>query len=214
VSPYYETITGDRNFQPEELNAYQIGTRVQPMDALSFSVSTFYNVYNNLRSVDLVQTTKFPFVISWGNNMDGDVYGVEAWGNYQVVDWWRLAAGYKLQHEDFRFKPGSDASTGPSAIAAAGDDPHDQASLQSSMNLGSDVTWEDDLRYVDKLPNPVIPAYVELNSRLAWSVTKSLQLSIAGFNLLQKKHLEYEEAGATIGDEVERSFYVETKWRF
>ena len=82
------------------------------------------------------------------------------------------------------------------------------------MNLGSDVVWDADLRYIGALPNPAIPSYVELNSRLAWNLSKSVELSLSGFNLLHSHHLEYEEAGATVGDEVERSFLVGTKWRF
>jgi len=70
------------------------------------------------------------------------------------------------------------------------------------------------LRWIGALPNPKIPAYAELNTRLAWNVTGSLQVSVSGLNLLHARHLEYEQAGATAGDEVERGFYVETKLRF
>jgi len=45
-------------------------------------------------------------------------------------------------------------------------------------------------------------------------VTPSLELSISGLNLFQGHHVEYEEAGATTGNEVERSFFVETMIRF
>jgi outer membrane receptor for ferrienterochelin and colicin len=82
------------------------------------------------------------------------------------------------------------------------------------MNLASNVVWEADLRDIGELHDPQIPAYVELNSRLSWKVCESLELAVGGMNLLQKRHLEYEPDGATFGDEVERSFYVETKWRF
>jgi iron complex outermembrane receptor protein len=143
--------------------------------------------------------------------MKGETYGVEAWSTYQATPWWRLTAGFNLLHEDLSFKPGSSALGG---VATAGDDPTHQASLSSSMDLGHDVSWEADLRNIGRLPNPLIPNYVELNSRLAWKITKSLELSVSGFNLLHAHHLEYEEDGQTIGDEVERSYFVETKWRF
>ncbi len=211
IPPFYLTLAGDPNFRAEQLTAYEIGARVQPMDALTFSVSTYYNVYDDLRSVEAIQETTFPFVWMYGNNMEGSTYGVEIWGDYQVAEWWRLSSGFNLLHEDLRFKPGSSALGG---VASAGDDPRHQASLRSTMNLGGDVSWELDLRNIGRLPNPVIPNYVEINSRLAWEITKSLELSISGFNLLHARHLEYEEAGATVGDEVERSFFVETKWRF
>ena len=211
IIPGILILTGNRDFQPEKLNAYEVGTRVQPTETLSFSVSTFYNVYDDLRSVEWAQMKTLPLMWIYGNEMEGDTYGVEAWADYQVTDWWRLTAGVNVQHEDLRFKPGSSELGG---TAAAGDDPNHQASLRSSMNLGSDVTWDADLRDIGTLHDPSIPAYVELNSRLAWIATNYLEVSIVGLNLLQAHHLEYEEAGATIGDEVDRSFYVETKWRF
>jgi iron complex outermembrane receptor protein len=143
--------------------------------------------------------------------MEGDTYGIEAWGSYAVADWWQLKAGFNIQHEDLRFKPGS---SGLGGTAAAGDDPHHQADLQSSLFLAPTVNWTADIRWIGKLPNPVIPACVELNTSVAWDVTDKVELSLSGFNLLHAYHLEYEEAGATVGDEVDRRVFVETKLRF
>lgn len=204
-------LTGNRDFQSEKLTAYEIGTRVQPTEETSFSISTFFNNYDDLRSVEVAQSAVLPILWTWGNMMEGNVYGVEVWGDYQPMDWWRLSAGFNIHHEDLRFKPGSSELGG---IAIAGDDPNHQASLRSSMSLSSDISWDADLRYVGALPHPIIPSYLELNSRLAWQVTPELELAISGLNMLQAHHLEYEEAGATTGNEVERSFVVETKIRF
>ena len=211
VIPGVLILEGNKDFQSEKLTAYEIGTRVQPTEQTSFSISTFFNNYNDLRSVEVARSAVLPILWAWGNMMEGNVHGVEAWANYQPTDWWRLSAGFNIQHEDLRFKPGSSRLGG---LAIAGDDPNHQASLRSSMNLSSDITWDADFRYVGALPHPVIPSYVELNSRLAWEVTPSLELSISGLNLLQAHHVEYEEAGATTGNEVERSFFVETMIRF
>jgi iron complex outermembrane receptor protein len=48
--------------------------------------------------------------------------------------------------------------------------------------------------------------------RLGWKVTPSLELSLSGFNLIHSRHPEFVEPG--ISDEVPRSFFVETRWRF
>ncbi len=45
-------LTGNRDFDPERVDAYQFGYRVQPLSSLSLSVSTFYNRYNDLRSIE------------------------------------------------------------------------------------------------------------------------------------------------------------------
>ena len=79
------------------------------------------------------------------------------------------------------------------------------------MNLSDDVSFDADFRDVGRLPNPAVPEYVELNSRLGWRVSSTLELSLSGFNLLHARHLEYQTGGS---DEVARSVFLETKWRF
>jgi iron complex outermembrane receptor protein len=204
-------LTGNKNFLPETLKAYETGTRIEATSKLSFSVSGFYDIYDNLRSVEVSQATTLPTIWIWGNLMQADTYGVEAWSTYSVTDWWQLKAAFNIQHEDRRFEL---QSSGLGGVAIAGDDPNHQASLQSTMSFAQSVSWQADLRWIGMLPNPAVPAYVELNSRLAWRVSDSIELALAGFNLLHAHHLEYEEAGTTTGNEVDRSFLIETKLRF
>jgi iron complex outermembrane receptor protein len=141
--------------------------------------------------------------------MTGLVYGTEVWGSYRATDWWRLSAGFNLQHEHFQFKPGSSQIGGTSFAA---NDPNHQASLRSSIDLSDSVTWDTDLRYVGKLHNPGVPDYGELDMRLGWKVTSTLDVSLSGFNLIHQRHPEFSEPGLTT--EVPRSFFVETRLRF
>ena len=92
-----------------------------------------------------------------------------------------------------------------------GDDAPQQASLRSSMNLGHAVTLDADLRYAGVLPDPRVPAYVELNSRIGWNVSDSVRLSLSGFNLLHDHHLEFPASQA---NPVPRSFLAGLQWRF
>jgi len=211
VIPSVLILEGNPHFKPEQLTAYEIGARAELTTALSVSVSTYYNEYNDLRSVEWLRMTSLPLLWTWGNLMEGDTYGVEVWADYQPTDWWRLNAGLNLEHEALRFKPGASTLNNTDE---AGDDPAGQASLRSSMDLGHHVSWSADVRYVSALPNPRIPAYTEADTRLSWDATKKLQLSLVGSNLLNGHHLEYEEAGDTVGDEVERSVLVDAKVKF
>ncbi|HLZ66192.1 MAG TPA: TonB-dependent receptor [Aliidongia sp.] len=200
-------LTGSRSFAPEVLTAYEAGTRIQASERLSFSISTFYNLYDDLRTIEPAPGGFLP--LRWGNKMTGLVYGVEVWGSYRVADWWRLSASFNLQHEHLRFQPGS---SGIGGLAFAAEDPNHQAALRSSMNLGPDVTWDADLRYVGKLHNTTVPEYAELNTRLGWKLTNALEISLSGFNLLHARHAEFFESGQS--DQIPRSFVVETRWRF
>jgi len=208
-------LDGSFDFQSETLIAYEAGTRVQVTPQASFSLSSFYNDYNDLRTLQgtpggpMLPGLPFGLPLRWGNQMAGHVYGVEAWGDYRVNDWWRLSAGFNVQHEDLFLKPGASQIGGTTLTA---DDPNHQAQLRSYVDFGGGVSWDAFLRYVGKLHNPALDEYVELNSRLGWKVTPYWDLSLSGFNLIHAHHQEFVEPGAT--DEIPRSFMVESRWRF
>ncbi|HTR79516.1 MAG TPA: hypothetical protein VMH39_15465, partial [Gemmatimonadaceae bacterium] len=89
-------------------------------------------------------------------------------------------------------------------------DPHQQASLRSSMDLARHVELDVDPRWVDALRNNNgatvgrVPAYYELKARLGWRPTPAVEVSLIGENLLQPHHPEYGFPGAT-REEIERS---------
>jgi iron complex outermembrane receptor protein len=198
-------LTGNPQFEPEKLTAYEIGYRAQPSATVSLSVSSFYNIYDDLRTIE--PGTVAP--LEWGNGMAGDTYGVEAWANVQLTDWWRLSPGVKWLHKDLRFSPGASGILG---VAQAGDDPSTQAQLRSSMNLGRSVTFDASLQHVSALPEPSAPGYYDLTARLDWRVSRTLDLSVSGFNLTQARHIEFPVADG--GEEISRSFIAEARVTF
>ncbi|HSW16181.1 MAG TPA: TonB-dependent receptor [Ramlibacter sp.] len=195
-------IAGGPDFKSEKLTAYEIGYRVQPSARASFSVSTFYNVYDKLRSIEPAGGT---FVI--GNMMEGNTYGVETWGNYGITDWWELKAGYAYLHKDLRFKAGS---ADPTGVQAAGNDPRHRFSIRSAMSLGHRADLDFALRSVGRLPNPAVPGYAVLDGRLAWKISKGTDLSLSVFNLLDKRHPEFGPASTR--SEFGRTFYAKVIW--
>lgn len=200
-------LVGNPDFLPEKLTAYEIGYRGQLSQNASLSVSAYESVYDDLKSIELDPTTGF-LPLRWGNGMKGHVYGIEAWGSYEAAGWWKLSAGVNFLSEEMKFKPGASGLLGDSQ---QGDDPHHQAFLRSSMQLSDTVTFDADFRYVGQLPDPHVPGYVELNSRLGWMVTDRLELSLSGFNLLHDHHREFTVPPA---DDVKRSFFIDARWKF
>ena len=203
-SPPFLLAGGD--FKSETLIAYEAGYRVQPTARSLFSISTFYNVYDDLRSIEPT-SGGFPLVI--GNKMEGSTYGVEMWGSYRVLDWWRLSAGYNYLNKDLRLKRGSGDTTG---VSGAGNDPEHQFSARSAMNLPYDLELDLALRWIDRLPNPNVPSYVALDARLGWHVSKNAELSLAGFNLTDRRHPEFGTASTR--SELGRTFYLRLRWAF
>jgi len=207
-----EIAGGD--FQPEKLIAYELGYRAQPSSNTSISIATFYNVYQDLRSAEFSPTGGLP--LTFENGMQGDTYGIEVWGNYRVNDWWRLTAGVNWLHENLGFKPGSSQIGG---IEIAGDDPNFQYSVRSTMNLSETVALDLSLRKIGALPAPFSPSYVELDGRIGWNVSKSLEISLRGLDLLHRNHVEFGTTTSTlqvgpIGVETGRSVFLDAKWKF
>jgi iron complex outermembrane receptor protein len=199
-------LTGNRLFRPEEVKAYETGTRLDLSSALSASLAVFYNDYNDLRTIEL-SPGGLPFF--WGNLMKGDTYGVEGWANWQVLDWWRLSPGFTVLRERLTFKPGASGILG---AAEAADDPSSHADVTSSMQINRSVVVDATLRYVGALPDPALPHYVELNGRVGWQLADSLDLSINGLNLLHARHYEFNSAQG--GEAIVRSVMAEARWRF
>jgi len=200
-------LVGNRDFEPEQVKAYQTGARIAASGMLSFSLSLFYNDYDDLRTIEITPATFIP--LYWGNLMRGDTYGVEGWANWQVTSWWRLSPGFTALHEQLRFKPGS---VGLLGTTEAGDDPSSHADLASSMDLSHHVALEATVRYVGALPDPAFPHYYEVNGRVGWRVNESLELSIDGLNLLHAHHYEYPSSQG--GEGIYRSVMAEARLQF
>ena len=199
-------LTGNRAFKPEQLTAYEVGFRGQPSSTFSLSVSPFYNVYKDLRSIEPSPVTGF-YPLTWGNSIEGTTFGVDAWADWQLRSWWRLSPGFTVVHERLHFAPGA---SGLAGLSQETDDPSDQASLRSSMDLPYGLTFDARVRYVGALPDPALPAYTEVSARLAWRATERLELSLTGQNLLHERHLEFP---APTGEEIDRSAYAGITWR-
>jgi iron complex outermembrane receptor protein len=197
-------LIGDAAFQHEKLTAYEAGARFRPSSIATFSVSTFYNDYDQLRTLELSPGLTLPLL--WGNLLEGSTYGAEAWGELQARSWWRVSGGVSTLHEDLKFKPGA---VGILGVRQNGKDPKYQASLKSSMDLGERFTLDGDLRYVGALADDALPGYMEMNSRLGWNISDRLQLSVSGRNLLHARHVEYPGAVA-----IPRTVSADLQWRF
>jgi len=197
-------LVGNPGFRPERVTAYEFGYRGTPTSTLSLSLSGFYNVYGELRTIEPTAVTFFP--LTWGNLMRGDTYGVEGWADWQVLDWWRLSPGFRTLTEHLSFEPGASGILG---TAQAGDDPRAQLNLTSSMTLPGRLDLDATLRHVDALPDPALPGYWELSARLGWRLTSTLELSVTGSNLLHARHLELP---FPYGEYIDRSVFARIDW--
>lgn len=175
-------VGGD--FQSESLTAWEIGWRARPRARMSVSVSAFYNVYDELRTVSIDPVTVFPLTLT--NFGAGETWGVEAWGSYDVTDRWRVSAGVSTLNKDLGAEPGMDISE----LAAAGDDPEYQVLLTSQTQITDRLDLDVRLRAVDALTPSGTDGYVEADVRLGWRFTDALELAVSGQNLIEDRRVE------------------------
>jgi iron complex outermembrane receptor protein len=202
------------DFQDERLTAYELGYRAQPSAKSSLSISTFYDAYSDLRSAQYSPGPALPAMFA--NGMSGNTFGLEAWGNYQISEWWRLSAGGNWLRENLHFDPGSDDIGG---IALAGDDPSYQVALRSTMTFGRRGLLYLDLRHIGALPSPASPGYTELNAHVSWAASPAVTLALTGSNLIHPHHLEFGTTAAPLqlgatGVESGRSVFAEVRCNF
>lgn len=202
-------LAGGPGFDSEKLTSYEVGYRVQARTNLALSLASYYNFYDDLRSVDRLATN----VVVLGNHFEGEVWGIELSANYQPLDWWRLRGGYNYLHKKL-----SPTSSVASPSVREGNDPEHQFSLQSVMDFRGFVKGRDHFqfdvtgRYVDALHAPRVPNYIEADVRLAWEYKDDLELAIVGQNLLDNRHAEFGTPTTRL--EIPRSVYGKVTWRF
>jgi iron complex outermembrane receptor protein len=106
-------------------------------------------------------------------------------------------------------KPGSTDTTQGVTEAA---DPDRHLLLRSSWDLPGHLTIDATGRYVSEIVLRDVPAYGELDLRLAWHPTPKLELSIAGQNLLHAHHTEFGVVGTR--RDARRGLYAQLEWHF
>ena len=231
VVPIRFEIDGNSGFKSETVVAYELGYRTSPTPRISFDLALFLNQYDKLRvpqpgtsyaePVGAFPTTNYvlPYILT--NNMHGHTYGAELSATWQPYDWWRLQATYSTLYSIMHADGNINDVLGLIQINrddAASGSPRHQGSIRSGFDLGRQVELDlwlravDEVRYIDTVR---IPGYLTMDARLAWKPTKSVELSLVGQNLLQKRHPEYiPEFINTTASEIPRSVYGKVTWKF
>lgn len=208
ITPDIQLISANDNYISEEVLAYELGWRLQPSDNISTSLATFYNTYDNIRSVEPLASAAYP--VAFGNGVKGKSYGVELSATYQLMSGWNLHGGYTFVKKELSVKPHSkDMNEG----TAESNDPANQFLVQSTLKLHRDVELGTVLRYIDKLPEPYVPHYFGLDLRVGWHLNKALELNIVGQNLLDRRHTEFIPSSPT-SRQIQRSIYGKLTLRY
>jgi len=199
---------GQDRFDSEKLIAYELGYRAEVTRRIGLSLSTFFNDYDDVRSVEPIPGKPGQFIIL--NGLRAEAYGAELSGTWQVLESWRLRGGYTWFQKHVLLDGSSDINHG----TGEGNDPHHQFVVQSMLNLPHRVEFDSVLRYVDNLDQrgPTVPAYFALDLRAAWHINTNVEVSVVGQNLLDDRRPEFGTRSAR--QEIPRGVYGKVTWRF
>lgn len=205
VEPEVPLIVAN-DFDSEELLAYEIGWRHQPSKEIIFSLASFYNFYDNMRTAEPGQ----PLPITFENGLKGETYGIELSTTYQPSEWWRLRGGYTFLEKNLTLKPGSaDLNEG----TAESNDPEHQFLLQSSIDLPGRVEVNAFVRYVGELKTPYVSDYVGLDINITWHINDKFEINLVGQNLVDERHTEFVPESPS-ARKIPRSIYGKVICRF
>lgn len=184
--PTVPSIAGGPGFVSEKLMAYEVGYRLQPTHKASFSLSTFYNLYRDIYSVEQLPNT---LTYQFRNGTKGRSWGAELQANYQLLKTWRLRGGYTFFAKELESGRGSNFN--PDYLA---NDARNHGMLQSILDLPANLQLDVVARYIDPLPQTPatarVPSYLMVDTRLAYA-SKGWEFAVVGQNLTQKQHTEF-----------------------
>jgi len=204
-------LSSNPDLTTEILLAYELGWREQFSPVLSWDLSLFRHNYREV--VDRVESLIIrpdgrPQVnLTSQNQIDGYTYGAELaldW-RFSAQDALRLAYSYLDVSE-----------------MISESEPRHQISLRGGHAFNKQLRLDMWLRHVSQFcgfnfavlnHGECLDAYTTLDARLAWQVTKNLELSIVGQNLLEDNHLEFESDSVDwLVGRVPRSMYAQVRW--
>jgi iron complex outermembrane receptor protein len=147
-----------------------------------------------------------PVPVEFKNGKTATGYGVESALVFRATNRWTLHLGYTEMRLNLDPKPGSADTSHTSGDAG---DPDRWVLLRSVLDLRRGFTLDATARYVGPIQSLNVPAYGELDGRLAWSPVPALRLSVIGQNLLHDHHAEF---GGPVARLIERNVFAQVEF--
>jgi iron complex outermembrane recepter protein len=209
TQPLFARTTGSPDFTPESVFALEAGYKLR-LSRLILTASAFRNAYDDLATNqvgtptfeagtgDEPTRTVIPVLIT--NGSGGTVKGFEAKAVFSALKSWRLQGAYSFLTLDL----GGDASKG-----FAANTPRHQFWLTSYLTPLPRLDVDLVFRAVGAIPGFKVPAFADVDARVAFRPRPAVELSLVGTNLLQASRPEFGG-----GFEVERTARAQATIRF
>jgi iron complex outermembrane receptor protein len=207
--PTLVTVLGNRGALSEKVVAFETGYRWHPTPRVNLDIAGFYNLYDDLTTVD-VRTARllggFPNLpVRFDNFAGGHAYGVELAGGWQATDWLTFHSAYTYQLTSLNRSAAGVTDT--TSIAYQNSIPRHKFYERASINLWPTVALDLQARYVGRLnlaaantallSLPKVKSYWAFDVRFGWHVADRVLLELIGQNLNRSKHIEFQDFGPT-----------------
>lgn len=218
---YYVTkIYGNKNFQSEDLMAYEAGYRIQPSEKTSIDLTAYYNVYNNYRSFEIgtpqIMTSPFFYILvplTIDNKANVNVYGWELSAKVNPNENWQLSAGYTYCR--MNMIPDADC-TDTLSLSNDAYYPHSQFQFRSSMDLKNNIELDIEHYLSSKFNDEYyyLPGWSRTDVRLGWKKSNTTEISLGVQNLFKSRHKEAYGTTYEVASYIGRNVYGQLSWRY
>lgn len=223
LNPAFPTLLqlqASSDLESEDLIAYEVGYRQQITPDLSIDTTAFINDYRNLVSFgfpppSLVNNGVDPiynlFPAQVNNAMTGEVYGLEIAASWKVRDNWTLSGSYTLMD---MYLHAANNGVVADLETAEGQAPHQQANIRSSWNINHDWSLDTAVYYTGKMTAPAVDSYVRVDANVGYRINDNAQFNLIGQNLFDRRHREFNGAGAYNATEIPTIIIGKVTWNF
>ncbi|WP_051303243.1 TonB-dependent receptor plug domain-containing protein [Psychromonas aquimarina] len=211
-------IVGNKGFQSEWLDAYELGIRWQPQPVVAVDLAAFYNNYSDLRSYNMGSAstqvikgeTFLVIPLELDNNIHGYSQGLELLTTWQAAPGSRFRLVYSIIDINLQDDAPSASAVNPISTVA-GRTSEQLASLWGSFDLSSSLELDLRLYYAGERswPDSTVSSYIDGDLRLAWRPLSSLELSVSGRNLLDSAKQEFIAEPWSVPSMIERSVFLQ-----
>ena len=207
--PGFAELQGNKDYNSENLIAYEAGHRFKLAPDFSLDTALYYNVYKDLRTFEpsSPQMKQGYFVIpaKMDNKMHGRSYGAEIAATWQALPKWRLQA--TGSHLRLNLTP-EKSSQDTTSEKDEGGSSQNLFTLRSLYSITPALELDASLYFADAIRRLNNPSYTDLTIRLGWKPFKNLMLEGIGYNLIDNKYKCFrDEIYTGSQNRVRRAFY-------
>ncbi|MBK7643489.1 MAG: TonB-dependent receptor [Planctomycetes bacterium] len=209
----YEYI-GDRNVEPETLDALQLGYRVRPSEHVSFDATVYLHHYSDLifyePGTPFVSGTDLIVPLTATNMPSANAYGFELATEWTPAEETRLSLAWTAQKTQVDPR----GSVAPDVRDPEGKTPQNQVRLSLQRDFDEHFSTQCALSWTDRLTTDSVPAYWRADVSLDYRPDAQRTFSLGLQNLFHDDGMEFGPSTFNPSNRVDTALYLRASWSF